>query len=134
MKIKFSILLLLLSIPGYAQNLNKENKLIGTKWVNNLFENCSDTLTVISDAKMTFYSCEHDRYKEATYSIDSDVISVDLYDYLDDHTTIGLSSKYKMKIDGKKLKYTFISHLYGGKFKEVDKKIYETCGEFIRIK
>lgn len=128
------ILLILFSLIACKHYKKPENQFIGSTWVNNLFENCTDTLKVMSESEMIFYSCEHGFHNQANYSIESEIISVDYYDFLEDHETIGLYSKYKMKKEGNKLKYIFISHLYGGEFKEVDKKIYETCGEFIRIK
>lgn len=109
------------------------NKLNGTVWINNLFKNCTDTLKVTSKSEMTFYSCEHSGISKANYFMKSDTIFVDLFDYVN-NDTIGLRSKYNMKLNKNKLKYIFISHLYGADYEEIDQKYYQTVGEFKRIK
>jgi hypothetical protein len=124
---------LFLSIFAFGQKTKPMSKLTGTTWINNLFENCTDTLKVTSNSEMIFYSCEHDIFRKANYSVKSDTIFVDLYDYIDNET-IGLYSKYKMKISENKLEYIFIGHLYGGKYPEIDKKYYKTAGEFMILK
>ena len=133
MKKSFIILTIFYSICTIGQENELVNKLNGTVWINYLFENCTDTLKVTSESEMTFYSCEHDRISKANYFMKSDTIFVDLFDYVD-NVNIGLRSKYKMKLNKDKLKYIFISHLYGYDYKEIDQKYYETAGEFKRIK
>jgi hypothetical protein len=129
MKKTLLILCLFLSIFAFGQKSKPISKLSGTTWINILFENCTDTLKVTSNSEMTFYSCEHDFFNKANYYVKSDTIFVDLYDYVD-NDSIGVYSKYKMKLNGNKLEYIFIGHLYGGEYPEIDKKFYKTAGEF----
>jgi len=134
MKNTTTILFLIFSSFVFGQVDSTNGALVGTVWINNLFDNCTDTLWITSNNDMTFYRCEHEYKKRATYTSNKDTLFIDLYDYKDDNATIGLTSKFIMVIQGQELHYLFIGHLYHGKYKEIEKKYYQTAKYYRKIK
>ena len=71
------------------------------------------------------------------YFISADTLYLDEYDYVSEMDTSKgkeVSSKWKLLIKKDKLKPIYIAHKYLEGYKEVEPKIYESVGEFNRVK